>query len=531
MAEQTYDVIIVGGGHNGLVAGTLLAREGRRVLIAERAAVAGGMARSDYAIPEAPQHMINLGAVELVHLRGNGLIEKLDLVRHGYRTVDTDPSYAYLDPGGGSIALFRDPERTADDMARFCPADGRAYRDFMELLDALLDIGYPLMKSDPLRIGPGLMLRTILATIRNRRLKRQLTEITSGTADQIVSERFEHPASLGFLLGIVAGAGPFDVDGNAIAWLLLAFLHRIGIGKPIGGMRMLADTLEAAFAAAGGALRLNCDVAEIVIEDGTARGVRLADGTMLRSQAVISTCDPQTAFRLVTPGAIERRLMVRMDHVPVHRANVGPVLLNVAMAKPLRLRRHQDLRHDDADLNRAVGLIGTPEELRASLASARRGDWPSQPVLSVSPMTNWDPSQAPEGQSVGYLYLPVSPVEIRGGWAPARKAASDAIVARASDYYEGFESEIGRIFETCPDRAERLNVTGGCVTHVDFGSYRSGRKRPATGLGVEAILPGFFLSGAGTAPGGGVSGMPGIIAADRTQRFLAKARRKGSVSS
>jgi phytoene dehydrogenase-like protein len=522
-ALPSYDAVIVGGGHNGLVAGTYLAREGKRILIAERAPVAGGMARSDHVIPEAPDHMINMGAVELVHIRGTGLIDDLDLVRHGYRTVDTDPTYAYLDPSGESIALFRDPRRTAEDMARLSRVDGKAYLEFMELLDGLLDIAYPLMKSDPARMKPGLMLRTIGATIRNARLKRQLTELTSGTADQIVAERFEHPASLGLLLGIVAGAGPFDVDGNAIAWLLLAFLHRLGIGKPVGGMRMLADTLQSAYAEAGGELRLNAEVAEIVIEDGAAKGIRLVDGTLIAARAVVSTCDPKTAFGLVTPGAIERKLMVRMEHVPIHRANVGPLLLNVAMAKPVRLRRHQELRHDGADLNQAVGLIGTPDEIRASLASARRGDLPAPPVLSISPMTNWDPSQAPEGQSVAYLYLPVSPVRLRDGWDAARQQASDAIVARAAEFYEGFESEIGRVFETCPDRAKRLNVTDGCVTHVDFGSYRSGKRRPAEGLGgMESILPGFFLSGAGAAPGGGVSGLPGTFAAQRVTRYLKK---------
>ncbi len=524
-APDPYDVVIVGGGHNGLVAGTYLGRAGRRVLIAERASVAGGMARSDYLIPEAPRHMINMGAVELVHIRGTGLIDDLDLVRHGYRTIDTDPTYAYLDPDGTSIALFRDPRRTAQDMARLCRADGKAYDEFITLLDALLDIAYPLMKSDPARMKPGLLLRTIAATIRNRRLKRQLTEITSGTADQIVSERFEHPASLGLLLGIVAGAGPFDVDGNAIAWLLLGFLHRLGIGKPVGGMRMLADALLSAYAEAGGELRLGTEVAEILVENGQARGILLADGTRIAARAVVSTCDPRTAFALVTPDAIERKLRVRMAHVPVHRANVGPLLLNVAMAKPVVLKRHQQLRHDDADLNRAVGLIGTPDELRASLASARRFDLPDPPVLSVSPMTNWDPSQAPDGQSVAYLYLPVSPVRLRQGWDAVRQRASDAIVKRASDYYDGFETEIGRVFETCLDRAERLNVTDGCVTHVDFGSYRSGKRRPAVGLGgTESILPGLFLSGAGTAPGGGVSGLPGTFAAQRVERFLRRER-------
>lgn len=521
--QNPYDVVIVGGGHNGLVAGTYLAKKGRRVLIAERAAVAGGMARSDYIIPEAPNHMINTGAVELVHIRGTDLVKDLDLVRHGYKTVDTDPTYVYLHPDGASVALFRDPRQTAEDMARLCKADGKAYLEFMQLIDGLMDIAAPLMKGDPGKTNPGALLKVVGALIRNRRLKRQLTELTSGTADQIASERFEHPASLGLLLGVVSGAGPIDVDGNAVAYLLIGLLHRLGIGKPVGGMRMLANALQSAYAEAGGELRLNAQVSEIIVEGGAAKGIRLADGTVINAHVVVSTCDPLTAFHLVTPGAIERKLVVRMEHVPIHRANVGPLLLNVAMSKPITLKRHQDLRRDGADLNRAVGLIGTPDEIRASLTAARRGVLPSPPVLSVSPMTNWDPSQAPEGQSVGYLYLPVSPVELEEGWGNAKQPASDQIVARAADYYDGFDAEIGRYFETCLDRAQRLNVTKGCVTHVDFGSFRSGKKRPALDLsGPEPIVPGFFLSGAGTPPGGGVSGQPGKLAFERVEHYLGK---------
>jgi phytoene dehydrogenase-like protein len=324
------------------------------------------------------------------------------------------------------------------------------------------------MKSDPGRTNPGALLKVIGALIRNRRLKRQLTELTSGTADQIASERFEHPASLGMLLGIASGAGPIDVDGNAIAYLLVGFLHRLGTGKPVGGMRMIANALQSAYKAAGGELRLGTEVAEIIVEDGAARGIRLLDGTVINAGVVVSTCDPQTAFRLVTPGAIERKLMVRMEHVPVHRANVGPIILNVAMSKPLTLKRHQDQRQDGADLNCAVGLIGTPDEIRASLAAARRGVLPNPPVLSVSPMTNWDPSQAPEGQSVGYLYLPVSPAQLYEGWNNVRKTASDQIIARAAAYYDGFDSEIGRSLETCPDRAKRLNVTNGRQRNISL---------------------------------------------------------------
>ena len=178
------------------------------------------------------------------------------------------------------------------------------------------------------------------------------------------------------------------------------------------------------------------------------------------------------------------------------------------------------------DINQAVGLIGTADELRQALVDARRGLVPATPVFSVSPMTNWDPSQAPQGQGSAYVYLPVFPVEVNAGWAKAKKPAADAILARAGQYYDGFDAELGRWFETCPDRAVRANVTKGCVTHVDFGSFRAGARRPAVDLGgPKPLALGFFLGGAGIHPGGGVSGGPGRLVSQRVEAWLSKAGR------
>jgi phytoene dehydrogenase-like protein len=524
MSEE-YDVVIVGAGHNGLVAGTYLAKAGRRVLIVERSPKLGGMTSSGFLIPEAPQHMVTPCAVELIFVRATGIIQEFDLLRHGLKTVDPDPSYAYLHPDGSSIAVFRDPRRTAEDMARLSRADGEAYLRFSVLLDALVDIGLPVMLNDPGRWKLRDLVKMIGALIRNRRLRNELTVLTSGTADQIACEWFEHPASIALLTGIAAGAGPIDDDGNAAAYMIFGMLHRTGVGKPIGSMQSFANALGSCFTSCGGSLELNAPVAEILIEDGKTRGVRLENGRIIRAPVVVATCDPRTAFQLATSGGIERRMRVRMEHAPAGRANVLPFLANIAMAAPLRLRRHQELRSDGADLNKAVGLIGTPEEVRQSFAHAKRGDVPQRHAVSVTPLSNSDPTQAPAGQSLAYIYLPAAPVVAREGWDVVRDRLMKSVIAHVGEFYEGFDSEIGRFVEAPPDRAARLNVTHGCVTHIDFAASRSGSKRPAFGLGgSEPIVPGFFLGGAGIHPGGGVSGLPGKIAASRVLRYSKKSR-------
>ncbi|MEA3178796.1 MAG: hypothetical protein QOI59_2319 [Gammaproteobacteria bacterium] len=520
--EGDYDVVIVGAGHNGLVAGCYLARAGYRVAIVERSAKVGGMTSSGFLIPEAPRHMVTPCAVELIFLRFTGIIEEFDLARHGLRTVDPDPSYAYLHPDGSSIAIFRDPRRTAEDMSRLSRADGKAYLEFANLLAALADFGRLIMERDPGRPwSPRALVAMIRAGIRNRRLRSELENLAAGTSDQIACEWFEHPASIGLLTGIAAGAGPLDEDGNATAYMIFAMLHSVGVGKPIGSMQSLANALAAAYEERGGTVLLNSPVAEILIENGTARGVRIEDGRVIRAGVVIATPDPKTAFNMVTPGTIDRRLTVRVEHAPTGRANVLPFLANVALSGPLRLKKHQQMRHDGADLNKACGLIGTPEEVRRSFDFARRGELPDRVAVSVTPLSNSDPTQAPDGQSLAYLYLPAAPVVARDGWDELKPRVMRSLLAQVGEFYEGFDSELGRFVETPSDRAQRLNVTRGCVTHIDFGALRSGNKRPAYGLGGAApVVPGFFLGGAGIHPGGGVTGLPGRIAAQRVMRYL-----------
>lgn len=518
-----YDVIIVGAGHNGLVSAAYLARAGKRVLVVERNEKVGGMTSSGFMIPEAPNHLVTPCAIEIIYLRQTGIIEELALEKYGLSMIEPDPPYAYLHPDGRSIALFRDMKRTADDIARIHPEDGKAYLKFMEVLDALYEIGTPVMALDQARPQPKQLLKLIAALIRNRKLRRELEAIASATSDQVACEWFQHPATIGYLTGIAAGAGPIDQDGNAAAYTMISMLHRIGTGKPIGSLQSLSNALAKSVEAADGRIEVNAPVAEILVEDGSTKGVRLEDGRVITAEVVVATCDPKLAYKMVTPGGIERRLMQRMEHAPMARDNAAPFLANVALSKPLTLKKHQDMRHDDADLTKAVGMIGLPDDVRESFWAARRGEIPPRHALSVTPTSNIDPSQVPEGQSVAYIYLAAIAVKLReSDWTQAHKDyAMKTILAQVSEFYDGFDAEIGRFVESPIDRQKRVNISNGCVTHIDFAASRSGLKRPAYGLGGnKPVVPGFFLGGAGTHPGGGVTGLPGRIVAERVKRYL-----------
>jgi phytoene dehydrogenase-like protein len=518
---DSYDVIIIGAGHNGLTAGTYLQRAGLKVLVTDRLATPGGLSQAANVIPGAPHHIAHMATGELIHVRASPVLHELDLAGHGLKMVDTDPSYAYLDPEGGSIAIFRDPKRTAEDIARFSKADAAAYLEFVELIDALMAFGGAMGKGDPAIPSLGRFWNIAKVAIRNRRLKSKLQLITTASAEQLALELFEHPTTQSLMLNLGGLPGPFDVDGNGIGYGLLGLLHRVGVGKPMGGMQAVANAFAGAYASSGGDLLLHTHIKEVVIEGGVMRGIVLPDGRSIAARAVISTQDPQTAAAMINDGGLDRVTRARMACAPSNQQNVGPSVINVASSAPILLKRHQDLRHDDADLNKATCLIGTAQECQRALRTARRGMLPADPVVAVSPMTNWDTSLAPPGQGYAYLYMHIFPVDLNEGWDKLKDPAADAIIAKAADYYSGFESELGRWFETCPERAARVNITNGAAGHVDFGSFRTGAKRPGIGIGGPGPLaPGFFLGGASIHPGPGVSGNAGRLAAGRVQNWL-----------
>ena len=519
-----YDVVIVGGGHNGLVAGAYLAKAGKRVLLAERAARAGGFSQSDYMIPEAPAHMVNTGAGHLLTVRMSKILKELELAKHGWSEVTTDPMYAYLAPNGDSIALFRSVRRTAEDIARFSKADAQAYLEFMELMDAVLQFAGVLGQGDPGVRTWKYYVDFARTAFRNRRLREKLELIQTAPADQLAMEWFEHPYTRAFMLGMVCGPAPFDVDGNAIAYALFGLYHRVGSSNAVGGMRMVADALTSAFEAAGGELLLNAHVDEIIIENGRCRGIRVGN-RVIDARSVVATCGPGLVADMATPGGLDRVTKARLEYAPANRGNVGPALLNVATSRLLTLPRHNAKRPDGVVLDNAVGLIGSAEELQIALAQSRRGMVPTTPVFSVLPLSSRE-RMAPDGQSVAYIYLPVFPVEVNEGWSKLKAPAEADIMATAAKYYDGFDSELGRWFELCPERGERTGATNGAVAQVDFGALRMGAHRPAFGLGgPRPLVPGLFLGGSAIHPGGGVSGMAGRLAAQRVSDYLAQAGR------
>ena len=516
---------IVGGGHNGLSAACYLALAGKKVIVIEALDKVGGMCTSGYVIPKAPQHLIHTCALDLMSLRVHPMMPiELDLERLGFKQVEMTPGYVYLHPDGNSLVFWRDPQKTADEIRRFSDRDAVAFLALMKVLDAFMDMAVPMMRVDPTQSNFGAKFAALRAVLRNRKLKPDVMALMTGSAYQAIVERFEHPVTISAMCCLLGAAGPLTVDGTGIYFILLGFLHRFGVGRVVGGMQQLSNAMAARLKELGGEILVSSPASEIVTVKGRTIGVMLFSGQMIESAAVIATLHPKMAMEMATPGSFDQKLMTRVALAPANAHGASPLKVDMALNGQVSVTRHEAMRADGLSLRKSVLLIGTSEAVLDNFASSARGEVSKLPYMWITAPSAVDPTQAPAGQDVAYLYPVAMPVNPTEGWDKIRDRVAQQVIDQADGYMFGLKAfEIGRRVEASPDLAKRLNVHNGCVVHVDTSTMRSGQSRPAQGLGVETLpVAGFYLGGAGIHPGGGINGLPGRIAANRVKRFLAK---------
>ncbi|WP_330254953.1 NAD(P)/FAD-dependent oxidoreductase [Nocardia sp. NBC_00565] len=512
------DVIVVGGGHNGLTAACYLARAGHSVTVLEATESIGGMTATRALVAEAPEHLLSPCAIDAVYWRASTVEQDLELARHGLRILDHDPAWAWLGPNGESLLLARDVERTIAEIERFSAQDARTYREFAEVTAKMLALQDGFGAGRPTRPDR----KTLLAVGRgfaNGKVRRLLLAALTTSAADLIESTFVSEQVRGAFASMASILGSITVDSSGIGLLATAPLHRYGVSRPVGGMQAIADSLTRCLEAHGGTVRVSAPVAEILVSGGRTRGVRLANGAELAARTVVAAVPPQVTARLLDSSGAPG--IEAMAHAPSNSAGIGCLVVAMALRGHLGLGEYQRARTDGADLRKPTLFYGTLEHILAGEAQARGGHAVVDPPWTATILSATDPTQAPDGQDNLYLYAP-APVRPTSGWAAARPAAEKELVGAVEKVVSGIsEFEIGRWVETPEDLEHRLGAVNGCIYHVDQIITRLGPLRPARGWGNHVTdVPGLVLSGAGTHPGGGVSGIPGQLAARAALRSM-----------
>jgi phytoene dehydrogenase-like protein len=525
-ATEIFDVIVVGGGHNGLTSGCYLARAGYSVVVLEKEPRLGGMAMSAPLIPEAPGHLVSPCAFEDLFFRIAGVADDLNLASYGFREHES-LGWMWLAGNGDSLWIQRDVQRTVEDIARFSPADARRYREFMEVALRCVEIFYGYLTSHPTRVDKRQLASWLRTLATDRKLRATLADMCTANAVDAIAGTFESEAVRSIFANTILGS-PF-ADGNGFTLMNTTLLHRSGIGRPVGGMGGIVAALDRRLHSLGGQSRTDAQVAHIVTVGGHARGIVLTNGDEIAARAgVIAACPPQAVPGLVGE-AFDERIAARLHSAPDDTWGIGQLTVTLALREQVELPQHADKR-SDVDVRRPTLMAGTFESIITAARASMLGQVPERLPWWATIFNAIDDTHAPEGQDVIDLYSPMVPSTPHGGWAASRKDAADRLVGQAAPILCSrlAEIEIGRYVETPADRAERVGTKNGCIYHIDFLPTRVGPLRPALGVGqYRTPIGGLYLSGVGTHPPAGVSGLNGKLTAETLMRDLKHAGRVG----
>jgi phytoene dehydrogenase-like protein len=518
------DAVIIGGGHNGLTCAAYLAMAGLKVTVLERRAVVGGAAVTEEFHPG----FRNSVAAYTVSLLNPKVIADLRLAEHGLRIVERGianflplDDRSYLKVGGG---------KTREEVAKSSARDAERLDAYQARLEAVADVLRALVLETPPNVVEGHPLAAVAELLKSGRianrlrhlgldLQRELIDLFTNSAGDYLDRWFESApikAAYGFD-GIVGNFASPYAPGSAYVLLHHCFGEvngKKGVwGHAIGGMGAITQAMAKAAAAHGADIRTNAAVREVIVEQGRAAGVVTGKGEAIRARAVISNLNPRLLYlRLIDRAALPPAFVERIGK---WRCGSGTFRMNVALAE---LPDFTCLPGRELAEHHTAGIIMAPSlrYMEQAYFDARTHGWSRQPIVELVISSTLDDTLAPPGKHVASLFCQhVAPELPDGSWDDHRETVADLMIATVDRFAPNFSRAVlGRQIMSPLDLERTFGLTGGDIFHgaLDLGQMFSAR--PMLGhADYRGPLPGLYMCGSGTHPGGGVTGLPGHNAA------------------
>jgi phytoene dehydrogenase-like protein len=519
------DVVIIGAGHNGLICACYLAKAGLKVTVLERRHIVGGaVCTQDDLIPG---FRLDVGSSVHIMIHLTPVVKDLELEKFGLEYIEMDPWGYYPIPGtDDGITFYRDVERTCESIARVSPADARAYRDFVDKWGELNEGVFETFLKPP---TPGRIFWTMfkrnLLNLRSRRLWSSLdtTRQLMAPYGQLLDETFEniHVKTALLWLSAQSGPGPQEVAaGDMLGWN--AMIHRSGAKRAKGGSGMLTQALARKLASLGGRIELNAE-ATSVAQKGSRWEVtyRTPEGSAsLETGRVVSAGHVRTFFLDLLKDC-PPDLKKRVGHIRIGNG-FGMIVRHAVEELPVYGPEPASGRRE---YHSAMQLLcPSPAYLESSFRDFSFGLPPREPSVLAMTFSSIDPTLAPEGKHTLFTWAQYHPYELRNGenWDDIREREADKLYDLVCRYAPNMKGKmIGRHIQTPLDLERTLGLLRANVMHVEMSLDQMFFFRPLPELSAyRTPLPGIYLTGASTHPGGGVFGASGyntarVILADR----------------
>lgn len=523
---MVWDAIVVGAGHNGLTAAAYLGKAGLKTLVIERQPMVGGAAITEEFHPGYR----NSVASYTVSLLRPEVIRELDLPRHGYRTIPYRGSLnLYAD--GRALLLTGDPAHDRAAVGRFSNRDYENLERFYAMIGEVGEVVRAQWLKEPPDLGGGFLdLLGMLKVGRDvKRLKPELRhfllQLFTSSANAIVERRFESEA-IRNEVAAHAVSGNFtslDQPGSAIPFFhhaLGEFEGRRGAwGLVKGGMGAVTEAMAAAAREAGVEIRTGAPVARILVEAGRATGVRLESGEELRARMLLANTDPKrTFFKLVGREHLDPAFAADIERIRMGHASLR---MNLALSGAPEFAALAGAEAEIA-LGSSIAMFPDRAAIEASYRTAMAGHIPDEPYVNLVLPSALDDSLAPRGHHVMSLLCKYFPYRLADGasWDAIGDRVADRILAKVERHIPNLSRIlVARQLLTPLELERRFGLTEGDIFHGrhDLDQIFSLRPHPSAAR-YRTPLPGLYLCGSGSHPGGGVSGAPGRNAAGRAIR-------------
>ncbi|MCO5221910.1 MAG: NAD(P)/FAD-dependent oxidoreductase [Thermomicrobiales bacterium] len=508
-----YDAIVIGSGHNGLIAAGYLAEAGKHVLVLERREIIGGAAVTEDTFPgyrlSTCSYVCNLLLPEVV--------SDLELATYGYHVRPFDPTYFVPYPDGDYFLAFLDGDKTREQIARHSTRDAKAYDVYWRMWDRILNRMQPLLR----RPAPSeAELDAAFSGAEGRADWETLTETSIGDLldRYFESDKIKAPYATGGVIGV--NAGPRD-PGTAY----VKFHHLIGSidghqgawGFVRGGMGSVTQALAGYCRDHGVDIETNAEVAEIVLSNGVATGVRLVDGRRFDAPIVVSNADPHRTFLdMVGADHLPSDLVSGIEHMRV-KGSVVKLLVGLN-----ELPNFTAMPGTEVGVQHTGGIVINPsiDYLQAAWDDCRAGKPSAHPFMDVyiQTATEQGTGLAPQGKHTLSAFVQYAPYDLaEGSWDGRRDEIAQTIIDTLAAYAPNLPNAIEYMQVLGPPDIERIiGITGGNIFHGEIMPDQMFGNRPAPGYS-DYLTPvdGLYLCGSGAWPGGGVFGAPGRNAALR----------------